>query len=123
MMARTLRGDGQAVKLTRQADGKVANVDHLLHFAQPFLGDLARLPGHQFAQVGLVLAQQIAELAHQLATARGWHLAPGFKGVLGAGHMLLGLGGAFPVHGANLAAVNRRVHRLIALLVQSGVHT
>ena len=30
-------GDGQAVELARQADREVADVDHLLHFAQAFL--------------------------------------------------------------------------------------
>ena len=44
MVAWSLRGDGQAVELTRQANCKVADVDHFLHFAQPFLGDLARFP-------------------------------------------------------------------------------
>ena len=79
--------------------------------------------GHQLAQIGLVLTQQIAELAHQLPTARGWHFAPGLECVLGAGHVLCGFGGTFPVHGANLAAINRRVYRLITLLIQRGIHT
>ena len=123
MMARTLRGDGQAVELTRQADGKVANVDHLLHFAQAFLGDLARLPGHQFAQIRLVLTQQVAKLTHQFAAARRRNLAPGFECMFGAGHVLLDLGSPFPMHGTDPAAINGRMYRLPALLVQRGVNT
>jgi hypothetical protein len=34
-MVRTFAGDGKAVELTREADGKVADVDHLLHLAVP----------------------------------------------------------------------------------------
>ncbi len=49
-MARALRGDGQAVELARQADGEVADVDHLLHFAKALGDDLAGLQRHQRAR-------------------------------------------------------------------------
>ena len=42
-MAGSLGGDGEAVELARQADGVVANVDHLLHFAARLGDDLAGL--------------------------------------------------------------------------------
>ena len=45
-----LGGDGQAVELARQADGEVADVDHLLHFAEALLRDLARLERDQRAR-------------------------------------------------------------------------
>ncbi len=54
-MRRPLRGDGAAVELARQADGELADVDHLLHFAQRLGGDLADLDGHQRREVVLVL--------------------------------------------------------------------
>ena len=38
---RALGGDGQAVELAREADGEVADVDHLLHFAFALGEDLA----------------------------------------------------------------------------------
>ncbi len=63
------RGDRQAVELARQADGEVADVDHLLHFAEAFAGDLAGLDGDEAAQRLLVGAQLLAEQAHQLAAA------------------------------------------------------
>ena len=61
MMPRTFGRDGQAVHLPGQTDGEVANVDHLLYFAQAFLSDFARFPRHQFTQVGLVRAQRFAK--------------------------------------------------------------
>ncbi len=109
--------------MTRQANGEVADIDHFLHFAQTFLGDLARLPGHQLAKVGLVLAQQFAELPYQLATPRRGHLAPGLEGALGAADLLLDLGRPLPVDGADTAAVDRRMHKLLALLIQRRVDT
>ena len=51
-----LGGDGQAVELARQADGEIADVDHLLHFAEALGGDLAGLEGDQAAELGLARA-------------------------------------------------------------------
>ena len=42
-----LGGDGQAEQLARQADGEVADVDHLLHLAGGLGDDLAGLQRHQ----------------------------------------------------------------------------
>ena len=66
-VARPLRRDRQAVELARQADREVADVDHLLHFAEAFLQDLAGLEGDQRAERLLVRAQLLAEAADQLA--------------------------------------------------------
>ena len=49
--SRALRGDGEAVELARQADGEVADVDHLLDLAGPFGDDLADLDGDQSAEI------------------------------------------------------------------------
>ena len=40
--------DGHSVKLPTQSDGEIANVDHLLHFAERLLANLARLQRDQF---------------------------------------------------------------------------
>ncbi len=89
-----LGGDGQAEQLARQADGVVADVDHLLHLAQALGEDLAGLQGDQPAEVGLGGAQLLAEQADQLAAARGRNLAPGqeglVRGVDGPGAVLRG---------------------------------
>ncbi len=62
--------DRQAVELARQADGEVADVDHLLHFAEPLGLDLADFDRHQPAELGLGGAQFLAEQADELAAAR-----------------------------------------------------
>ncbi|MNZ71074.1 hypothetical protein D3C78_894290 [compost metagenome] len=121
MVAGTLGGDGQAVELARQADGEVADVDHFLHFAQAFLGDLAGLPGHQLAQLRLARAQLLAEQAHQFAPPGRRHLAPGVEGVGGAADLLLHLGGALQVHGTQAATVDGGMDDQFAVLIQPGV--
>ena len=120
VVAWALGGDGQAVQLTRQANGEVADVDHFLYFAQAFLGDLAGFDRYQLAQVSLVLTQHFAEQAHQFATARGRHGAPGFEGALGLVDAGDGLGLAEQFHRGDLAAVDRRVNRVVALGVSLG---
>ena len=69
----SLAGDGQSVQLARQADGEVADVDHLLDLAEALRADLAGLDRHQLAELGLVLAQQLAEAPNEGAACR----APG----------------------------------------------
>ena len=80
-MAGALRGDDQAVQLPREADGEIADVDHLLHFAQALGDDLADLEGHEGAQRLLRGAQFLAKKAHKLAPPGRRNLAPGEKGV------------------------------------------
>ena len=75
-VAGPLGGDGQPVQLARQADGEVADVDHLLDLAEALGADLAGLDGDERAEVGLVLAQQLAELADERAAHRRRHGAP-----------------------------------------------
>ncbi len=89
VVAGTLGCDGKTVQLAREAHREVADIDHFLDFAEAFLGDLARLPGHQFAEFGLVPTQFLAEQPHQFTTARRRHLAPGAERLFGA----LDLGG------------------------------
>ena len=40
-MLRPFAGDRQTIKLPAQADGEIANIDHLLDFAAGFAADLA----------------------------------------------------------------------------------
>src|ERR1700733_259424 len=75
-MAGTFRRDGEAVKLARETDREIADVDHLLHFAEPFLQDLAVLECDEATQRLFVRTQFLAEQTNQFATARCRHLAP-----------------------------------------------
>ena len=120
MVAGTLRSDGEAVELARQAHGKIANINHFLHFAQAFLGNFARFPRHQLTQCLLVFAQNIAQQAHQLATARRRHIAPLRKRLLRLRYLHIHIGRAVLRHFAQQAAVNRRMHRQGAVLVLRG---
>jgi hypothetical protein len=107
-VARPLRGDGQAVELAGEADGEVADVDHLLHFAQAFLQDLAGLDRDQPTQLGLVGAQLLAEQAHQLAAARARHGAPVQEGVGRALDRGVDIGFGMLGQAGDLGAVDRR---------------
>ncbi len=69
-MVRALGLNRQAVKHARLTDGEVADVDHLLHFAFAFGENLARLERDEFAEIVLLLAQGVAELADGFAADR-----------------------------------------------------
>ena len=79
-MAGAFAGDGEAVKLARETDREIADVDHLLHFAEALLQDLAGFEGDEAAERLLVGAQLFAEQAHEFAAARRRHVAPGAEG-------------------------------------------
>src|SRR6185437_1550386 len=81
-MAGPLGGDGEAVELAREADSEIADIDHLLHFAEAFLQDLAGLDRDETAELGLVRAQGLAEAAHQLAAPWRRHTAPAEEGAM-----------------------------------------
>jgi hypothetical protein len=82
-VARPFGGDREAEQLAGQTDREIADVDHFLHLAEALGADLAGFDGHQRAQVVLVLSQQFAEFAHQLAAHGCRHDAPFAKGLLG----------------------------------------
>ena len=78
-MAGALRGDRQPVELAREADGEIADVDHLLNLAEPLLVDLAAFERHQAAQRLLAGPQLLAEQPHEFAPARRRNAAPGLE--------------------------------------------
>ena len=51
-----LGGNRQAVQLARKPHGEIADVDHLLDFAQRFLRNLARFDGDQAGELHFVVA-------------------------------------------------------------------
>src|SRR3546814_15192889 len=78
-----LGGDGEAVELARQADGEVADVDHLLHFAESLGDNLPRLEADEAGQRLLPFAQHLAEQADELASPGRGDGAPREEGVMG----------------------------------------
>ena len=67
---------GEPIKLSRKPNGEVADVDHLLHFAERFLGNLPRFPRHQSSQIILLFAERHPEPADQFAAMRSGDDAP-----------------------------------------------
>ena len=105
--------DGEPVQLPRQTDGEVADVDHLLHLAEALGADLARLDRHQFAELSLVLAEQLAEAAHHVAARRRRRLTPHAERRSGALDGVVDRAGA--AGRAERAAGDRRARRLVAV--------
>src|SRR6266851_5187664 len=66
-MLLALGGDRQAEELPGKSHGVVANVDHLLDFAETFGLDLAGLDGNEPAKRALVAAQLFAKQPHEFA--------------------------------------------------------
>src|SRR6476661_457678 len=114
-MPGALRRDRQPVKLARQSDGEVADVDHLLHLAEAFLHDLPGLQTDQRAELRLLAAENLAEEAHQLAATRRRNVAPLPIGRLGPRDGAVDLCRRHTAQGGEPAAVDRRVDREIAV--------
>ena len=107
-VAGPLGSDHEAVQLARQADGEIADVDHLLHFAQALGDDLAGLERHQRAERLLRGAQFLAKQAHELAPPGRRNLAPGQEGLVGGLDDRRHVGGRRLFQARDLGAVDRR---------------
>ena len=90
---RSLGVHGQAIELSGESHGKVADVDHFLDFAEAFLEALAHLEGYEGAQSVFVLAQCLSVEAHNFTPLRCRNGAPRFSG------LYCGADGAFVVIG------------------------
>ena len=75
-MTGSLGRDRASVQLTREPDGEVADVDHLLHLAEAFLRDLPDLERHKGTERLLLAAELLAQEAHELPAPRRRYLAP-----------------------------------------------
>ena len=110
-VVRPLARQGEALELARQADGVVADVDHLLHLALALGGYLAHLEGDQTTKVGLGRAQFLADQADELTPARRGHAAPFGEGPGGGGDGVFDRLGARVGDMADNAARDRRAYR------------
>ena len=82
MRCGALGGDREAVELSRKADGEIADVDHLLHFAETLGDDLADFDGDECAQGVLLGAKFLSQKTHELAPPRRGDIAPGEEGAV-----------------------------------------
>ena len=87
-VARTFGGEREAVELPRQADGEVADIDHLLHFAVSLGADLPHLDRDQVAERLLQIPERVPEIAHEIAALGGRTVAPRRKRALRRRHDL-----------------------------------
>ena len=110
-VAGALRGNDETVQLPRKADGEIADVDHLLHFAETLGNDLAHLQGHKRSEGVFRSAQFLAQEAHELAAARRRNLAPDAKGAPGASNDRRHVGKRRLLNAGDLGAVDRRTDR------------
>src|SRR5687768_7507906 len=76
----------EAVKLAREADGEIADVDHFLHFAFGFDEDFAHLKRNESREIGFDLAKRVAESANRFATDRSGNRPPFQKSFMSAGN-------------------------------------
>ena len=113
-VAGALGGDRAAVELAREADREVADVDHLLHLAEPFLGDLPDLERHERAERLLLAAELLAEQAHELAAVRPGQVAPGGEGGRCARDRRVGRGRVGAGDARDLLAGDRRADDEVA---------
>jgi len=108
-MARALGGYGEPVKLAREANCEVADVDHLLHLAEALLQDLAAFEGDEAAQVLLLRTELLAEQTHQFAPSRGRNGPPSPERFDALGDHRAHLLGRVHLQSGDLRAVDRRV--------------
>ena len=76
---------GEAIELAGKAHGKIADVDHLLDFAETLDPNLPHFQGDEFAQRLLIFAQQVPQVADHLAALGRWQAAPLLEGMLRRG--------------------------------------
>ena len=111
---RAFRGDRQAIKLARQADGEVADIDHLLHFAESFLQDLACFERDEATERRLFFTQAIAKEPHEFAASRRRHIAPLRVSRAGLRERRIDFSFSVRLHAADAFAGDRRGHVEVA---------
>src|SRR5262249_21654388 len=110
----------QAIKLARLPHCEVADVDHLLHFAEALGDDLTDLDGDEAPKSVLVAAKFIAEQADQLPTLCGRDRAPHAKSTVCCVDGLARGWGIVLVNSADNFSGDRTLHNQRSTLVCVG---
>src|SRR5215472_10553406 len=111
-MARALGGDCQSVELSRDTDGEIADVDHLLDFAETLLDDLAGLQRDQFAQCLLADAELLAKESDKLASAWRGHVSPNPEGIDALRNLGVDRSSVVECDATDLRSIDRRSDRV-----------
>src|SRR5690606_13056628 len=74
-----LAREAPPAEASRQTDGEIGEIDHLLDLAFALREDLPALEGDQATEGRLVLAEEISDLADELAAPGGWKRSPGLE--------------------------------------------
>src|SRR5262249_43799016 len=109
-MAGSFRRNCEPIKLARQTDRKVADVDHLLDFAECFGPDLAGFPGDKLRQIGLSPSQRIADLSDKFTTLGRRNKSPFLECFAGATDDLCHLVTAGLIDQRQLLTIDRRTN-------------
>ncbi len=67
------------MQLTTQSNGKIADIDHFLYFAEAFLEAFSHFVAHEGTEVGFVNTQCIANLPHNFSAFGGGSMSPSFE--------------------------------------------
>src|SRR5690606_18902501 len=76
----------QSVQLTRQSDSKIADIDHLLNFAVPFLKRFPHFVRNKFSERFFVLAEFHTELTNDFTALWSRHHPESFECFHGSRH-------------------------------------
>jgi hypothetical protein len=106
-VAGALGADRLPVELPGEADGELADVDHLLDLSEGLGGDLADLQADQGAEILLVLPEQLTEAAHEPAPDRRGDRPPGPERLGRTGDGGVHVGRAVPPEGGQRRPVDR----------------
>src|SRR5438132_1590364 len=107
-MARPFRLNRKAVKHPRLADGEVADVDHLLHFAFAFSDDLAGLERDELTELVFQLAERVSQTSNGVAADWAGRSSPLFECFLRARDRRLVIVVGSGVNAGQPPAIDRR---------------
>src|SRR5882762_4203504 len=98
----------QAIKHARLANGEIADVDHLLHFAFAFCDDLTGLESDKLAELLFEIAQRVTKTANGLTAHRTRSRPPFQERFVRTRNRLIVIVIRCSTHAGDPASINRR---------------
>ena len=91
-MLGSFRSDREPVKLAGKTNSEVADVNHLLHFAESFGADFSDFDLNKIGESIFMLAQLNAKMTNDFTAHRCWDTSPGLENFAGDSHCLIDRG-------------------------------